>query len=364
MMHWQETARILHSLGKLTEAGRRAVLATVVRIHGSVYRRPGAKLLVADDGVMDGSVSGGCLEADVREHALNVMRTGIARLLHYDTGTDDTTPFGLGLGCNGTVDVFVQPADTLQFRAAAARMVTLLQGDGAFSISTVVAGEREPGLGALLVTGANGKLAGTTGDAALDRAIAARAAQTQTTGVSELYDLGRVRIFTEVLTPPPELLVCGGGGDAPPLVRFAAEAGFRVAVVDHRPAYLDGSRYPTGTRLIEARWDNASVALPLGARTHAVVMTHSLTHDRGWVQRLLASPVAYIGVLGPRTRLEDILRHIDVAGDERLFGPVGLDLGAEGPEQIALSIVAELLGVWSRREPGHLRERHGVIHAG
>jgi len=130
MMHWQETARVLHSLGKLTEAGRRAVLATVVRIHGSVYRRPGAKLLVADDGVMDGSVSGGCLEADVREHALNVMRTGIARLLHYDTGTDDTTPFGLGLGCNGAVDVFVQPADTLQFRAAAARMVTLLQGDG------------------------------------------------------------------------------------------------------------------------------------------------------------------------------------------------------------------------------------------
>jgi xanthine/CO dehydrogenase XdhC/CoxF family maturation factor len=364
MIHWQETARLLRRLDASVAAGRRAVLATVVHIVGSVYRRPGAKLLIADDGTMQGSVSGGCLEADVREHALNVLRTGIPRLLHYDTGTDDTTPFGLGLGCNGTVDVFVQPADTPSFCAAASRISALLQGDHAFCISTVIADEKPERLGALLVSGTNGKLTGTTGDAAVDRAIITRAAQAQTTGVPTLADVGHGRVFLDVLTPPPELLVFGGGADAPPLARFATEAGFRVAVVDHRPAYLDASRYPAGTTLIEARWDTTSVTVPLGTRTHAVVMTHSITHDREWVRRLLGSPVAYIGLLGPRARLEDILRQIDVPGDDRLFGPVGLDLGAEGPEQIALSVVAELLGVWSRREPGHLRERQGVIHAG
>ena len=362
MTNWQETSRILTALGPMIAAGRGAALATVVRIRGSAYRRPGAKLLIADDGAMAGSVSGGCLEADVREVALSVIRTRAPRLLHYDTGTDDQTPWGLGLGCNGVVDIFVQPATAAELREAVGTVATLLQGDASFAVSTIVRGA--VGLGRVLVVGAEGKLAGSTTDAALDHAIAARARSILGAGDSQLYELEPIRVFTEVQVPPPNLLILGAGEDARPLARFAAEAGFRVTVVDHRPAYLEPGQYPPGTRLVPARSDDGSHDLPLGPRTYAVVKTHSLTHDREWVRRLLASEVPYIGVLGPRARIEEMLRQLGAESNDRVFGPVGLDLGAEGPEQIALSITAELLAAWSGREPGHLRERQGVIHAG
>src|SRR5262245_35221981 len=136
MKHWQETARLLRTLEQLAEKGQKAALATVVRIRGSAYRRPGAKMLIADDGAMLGSVSGGCLEADVREVALTVVRDGVPRMLHYDTGGDDTSPFGLGLGCNGAVDIFVQPATSADARATARRIAVLLVGDAACTART------------------------------------------------------------------------------------------------------------------------------------------------------------------------------------------------------------------------------------
>lgn len=362
MKHWQETSRILQALARLVGEGRGAALATVVRIQGSAYRRPGAKMLIADDGAMAGCVSGGCLEADVREVALSVIRNGTPRLLHYETGADDQTPWGLGLGCNGAVDIWVQPATAPEAQEATACLRALLQGDTHFTVSTIVGGS--VGLGRLLVVGPEGKLAGSTENGSLDRAIATRARALLAEGTSQLYDLDPVTVFTEVLLPPPSVMILGAGEDARPLAQYAAEAGFRVTVADHRPAYLEAAHYPTGTRLVQARPEEGSADLPLGLRTYAVVKTHSLTHDREWVRWLLASEVPYIGVLGPRARVENVLRQPGAEGHDRVYGPVGLDLGAEGPEQIALSIVAELLAVWSGREPGHLREKEGVIHAG
>lgn len=361
MMHWHETARLLDALGRLLDAGRGAALATVVRISGSAYRRAGAKMLIPDQGPMSGSVSGGCLEADVREAALAVLRTGAPQLLHYDTGADEErTPWGLGLGCNGAVDIFVQPATPPArhvWEASAAR----LRGDTRFAVSTVIRGP--VGVGSVLLVAADGRTTGSTGAAHLDRAIATRAHAVLAAGASQRDELEGAEIFTEVQVPPPHLLVLGAGADVRPLAHYATDAGFRVTVADHRPAFLDGGHYPPDTRLLPARPDDASAPLPLGPRTYAVVKAHSLTHDREWVRRLLASDVPYIGVLGPRARVEEILRQLGAESTDRVFGPVGLDLGAEGPEQIAMSIVAELLAVWSGRQPGHLREKEGVIHA-
>ena len=361
MKHWQETSSILQALAQLAGQQRGAALATVVRIRGSAYRRPGAKMLISDDGAMAGSVSGGCLEADVREVALSVIRNGSPRLRHYDTGADDQMPFGLGLGCNGAVDIFVQLATAPSARETAGHIAARLQGDQPFTVSTIV---EEVGPGRALVVGADGQPAGSTGDVALDRAIAARARDMLAAGASVLYDLGSHKVFTEVLLPPPTLLILGAGEDARPLAAYAAQAGFRVTVVDHRPAYLEPAHYPADIRLIAARPEEHSGDLPLGPHTYAVVKTHSLAHDRDWVARLLASEVPYIGVLGPRERIDDLLHQLGAEGSDRVFGPVGLDLGGEGPEQVALSITAELLAVWSGREPRHLREREGVIHAG
>lgn len=362
MKHWQETSRILQLLARLVEQGRGAALATVVHIQGSAYRRPGAKMLIADDGGMAGSVSGGCLEADVREVALSVIRLGAPQLLHYDTGADDQTPFGLGLGCNGAVDIFVQRATAPDVLETSRRIMPLLEGDAAFAVSTLVRGAA--GLGRSLVVGKYGKHTGSTGDASLDRMIAARASELLGTGISQLHDLETHQVFTEVQLPPPSLLVLGAGEDTRPLVACAADVGFRVTVVDHRPAYLTPDHYPTGTRLVEARSDSTISDLPLGPRAYAVVKTHSLEHDREWVRRLLDSHVPYIGVLGPRARIDDVLRDLGAEENDRVFGPVGLDLGADGPEQIAVSVVAELLALLSGREPGHLRSKEGAIHAG
>ncbi len=171
-------------------------------------------------------------------------------------------------------------------------------------------------------------------------------------------------MFTDVLVPPLKLLVCGAGEDARPLVAVASAAGFRVCVADPRSAYLTAQRLPEAWKLLLLHPEDDSAVLPGDGETYAVVMTHSLERDTKWVRRLLATNVPYIGVLGPRARTLKILEELGASGNERVFGPVGLDLGADGPEQVALSIVAELLTVWSGREPRHLREREVAVHVG
>src|SRR5256885_3661043 len=187
MKHWQETSRILQLLLSRAEQGRAAALATVIHIEGSAYRRPGAKMLILDDGAMLGSISGGCLEADVREVALSVMHSGEPRLLHYDTGTDYQLPFSLGLGCNGSVDVFVQRAvpDLLEIAAPVTR---LLQGDDAFAVCTVIRGPRA--IGRSVVVGSRGERFGSTGDVNLDHRIATDANQVFAMGAPQRQDSG------------------------------------------------------------------------------------------------------------------------------------------------------------------------------
>jgi xanthine/CO dehydrogenase XdhC/CoxF family maturation factor len=361
MKHWQETSRILQLLPELTRQGRTAALATVIHIEGSAYRRPGAKMLILDDGAMLGSISGGCLEADVREVALSVMRGGDPCLLHYDTGTEYQLPFGLGLGCNGSVDIFVQRAapDLLEISG---RVTRLLQGDDPFAVCTVIRGPRA--IARSVAVTSRGERFGSTGEVNLDQRIATNANGLLELGLSQRQDLGGYEVVFDLQMPPPSLVVFGAGEDSRPLAKCAADVGFRVTVVDHRPAYLSPDNYPADTRLVEARADTDTPDIHLGPFTYAVVKTHSVEHDRKWVARLLASDVPYIGVLGPRARTEEILRELRMENDERIFGPIGIDLGADGPEQIAVSIVAELLARVSGREPMHLRQRESAIHVG
>jgi xanthine/CO dehydrogenase XdhC/CoxF family maturation factor len=335
--HWWETSRIFDRIRALDASGRPAALATVVRIAQSAYRRPGAKLLIEVDGTMMGGVSGGCLEADVREVGLATLRGEPPRLLHYDTGADEDAVWGLGLGCNGAVDVFVQPANAAFLRAVVEPTLARLHADQRFAIVTTVEG---PHAGRASVR-----------DVRADEEA------------SHLDDTSAGRAFTEVLEPPPHLVICGGGADAVPLVRFASECGFRVTLVDHRDAYLAPEGLPDATRRVLRRPEAGIDGLPASAKTYVVVKMHALTHDESWTRAFFGTEVAYIGLLGPRDRTDGIISAIGTP-DERVFGPVGLDLGADGPEQIAASIVAELLAVHAGRAPAHLRDRAGAIHAG
>jgi xanthine dehydrogenase accessory factor len=371
MKHWQELA---HIAGRVVRLGRDArpdqspaavaAIALVTRIEGSAYRRPGARLLIERGEGVSGGVSGGCLEEDVRRVGGRVIERGRSRLLHYDTGEDERQVWGLGLGCNGQVDLVVQPI-AVEALDLFARVEALLAGDAAFALSTLV---EEDGPGGFVVVGESGPLGRAFGpgagvEAGAIEAIAAAALLARRSG---LQPLGTRQVFTEVLRPPPTLLICGAGDDARPLCAFATAVGFRAVVADHRPAYLTGERFPGAHRLLRLRAERAAAELPLTGETFAVVKTHSFEHDRKWVTWLLsADPAAvpYLGLLGPRSRSEKILAELGGAGRERVFAPVGLDLGADGPEQVALSVVSELLAVWSGRGGRHLRERKGSLHA-
>jgi xanthine dehydrogenase accessory factor len=362
MNHWKETAEIVARLAELEAAGRRAALALVVQIVGSAYRRPGAKFLIEESGETLGSVSGGCLEADVREVAREVVATGRPNLRHYSTGTDEDVVWGLGLGCNGSVDVLVQPATAGPLAAQTGRLRALLAGDEPVVVATVLDGEE---VGAVLLVEPDGTARGSLGTAEGDAAAVEHARRLAPDGRSAVHQVAGRSVFFEVLPPPPHLVVCGAGDDARPLVAYAADAGFRVTVLDHRPALLSPSWFPQAARLVQAR-PETDIALPPPVRSLAVVKSHSLSHDREWVRRLLAAGVPYVGVLGPRRRTEAILGEIGAAGtpaQTRVFGPVGLDLGADGPRQVALAIVAELLAFLAGREPRHLFEREEPIHA-
>jgi xanthine/CO dehydrogenase XdhC/CoxF family maturation factor/CTP:molybdopterin cytidylyltransferase MocA len=332
MKHWMETAEIAGRVEALAVAGRRAAIATVIRIEGSSYRRPGAKLLIEEDGQTLGGVSGGCLEADVRDIALEIIRSGAPRLLHYDTGADDRTIWGLGLGCNGSVDIFVQPATEPAMLESLREIRARLERASPFAISTIV--DSRVGVGHMTVS------------------------DVVTPHARSRVDVdGSQTLFTEVLRPPPRLIVCGAGDDARPLVAFASAAGFAVTVVDHRQAFLSAERFPTAQRLFHFRPDDNVEALAVDARTLVVVKTHSFGHDRDWLKVFLESSASYIGLLGPRARADEMLGQLGAAADRRIFAPVGLNVGADGPEQIAVSVVGELLAVISSQPSGHLRER-------
>ncbi len=334
MKYWQETYQVFSEMARLAAAGRNSALAEIIKLEGSAYRQPGAKLLVRDDGTMIGNVSGGCLENDVREIALDVMKTGKPRRVHYDTSGRDDIVWGMGVGCNGKVDILVQPAAGL--RDVLQPVLKLLEGDRPFALA----------------------MRTDTGETSV---VAENFQSLEKIG--EIFpNIGKSEIYTEILQPPPHLVVCGAGDDAMPMVRLAAEAGFRVTVVDHRPAYLAPERFPGAWRRVQARPEEAAGQIPAGANTLVVVKSHILNNDKGWVNRFAAADVPYIGLLGARSRRDDILSDLNAEQRKRVYGPVGLDLGAQGPEQIAVSIVAELMAVWSKRKPQHLRDRAHPIH--
>jgi xanthine/CO dehydrogenase XdhC/CoxF family maturation factor len=358
--HWVETAAILGQLTRLIEGGKSAALATVVRIAGSAYRRPGAKLLIEDSGITHGGVSGGCLESDVRAQGLEILRGAPNRLLHYDTGSDEETLWGLGLGCEGAVDVYVQRIDASWMDGPGKQMRELLGAGIPFAPITLLAG---PLAGRTFVL-AKSALSGSSGSAETDREILHRASLLlEGDGGGQMLELGGDAAFVDVLRPPPRLFIFGAGDDARPLGSLATQAGFEVTVVDHRPAYLTPERFPPPLRLALRRPGDGLSGIPfsISRRNFAVVQTHALAHDRDWLRALAGQPLAYIGLLGPRARKEHVLRELSLDG-VNLFAPVGIDIGADGPEQVAVSIVAELLAVHARRDPSHLRARLGGIH--
>ena len=361
---------MLAAIESLSAKGERMALATIVAVRGSTYRRPGARLLVPEDGAPVGNLSGGCLEGDVADLARVVMEEGRARLAGWDLTAEDDAVWGLGLGCNGAIDVFVEPAEQAAQVAGALR--TALEEERPISVVTVLESSR-PGVGsgARLIVRPDGQTQGSLGDAEVDAEAAHAADALLRKERSELRSLADdVRAFVEVLDPPIRLVVCGAGHDAIPLVRAASVLGWSVVVVDDRPAFLTTDRFPGARSFVEIENpSDTAKAAAVDQRTFAVVMTHHFLRDKEYARSLLGSPAPYVGMLGPAARTERLLAELrdeGVAIDEetrsRIHAPAGLDLGGEGPEEIAQAILAEIVAVKRRRGAGFLRDRQGPIH--
>ena len=367
---------IVAALSRAATAGDSVVLATVVRVTGSSYGGVGARMVIGTDGSTIGLVSGGCLESDLAEHARRVYATGRAEIVTYDTRDDDDAPWGLGLGCNGLIEVLLEPLPPPRGRDVAALIDRALAADLPSVIATVIrVTDSETGLATVgshaLLGRPNVQSVGEWGsgsglaDAAkhVDEALAA--------GRRGLVrELGPIEVAFEVVMPSVRLIVCGTGPDAAPVARIASQLGWDVTVVDHRPlTNAHSSRFP-GAHVVEcAEALRLADAVALTPRSAAVVMSHHFARDRDYVQALLTADVAYLGVLGPRARTERMVTELTTGNarpptiGDRFFAPVGLDLGGEGPDAIALAIISQVSAVTSGRAGGHLRDRRAPLHA-
>ncbi|WP_132058826.1 XdhC family protein [Halorussus amylolyticus] len=352
--------------------GTETAVATVTGVEGAAYRRPGAKMVLGDDAT--GAITAGCLEGPVAELAERAVADGPLRQTFDLTDEDDTWSFGLG--CNGVIDVLVEPADG-SFSLALARADT---GERA-ALLTVVGGDASAldgtTVGARVLVDSTGDVETTDARPAIPDDVLAGVRETArefaATGRSDTVavetEAGTVEAFVDGYAPVPEFLVFGSDNDVRPVSRLARDAGFRVTVASARGARADPERFPAAHRVEATRPPEVTDLVDRPADTYAVVMSHNFVDDRLALAALLDTEISYVGLMGPRKRFEEMRDAMAEAGVElsasdrdRISTPVGLDLGGGEPTQVALSVVTEALAVANGREGGRLSSHEGPIH--
>jgi xanthine dehydrogenase accessory factor len=357
-------ADVMASIRRGIDADETPVLATIVGVEGSAYRGPGAKMLVAGDTGL-GSITAGCLEDVLLDLAAEVRAEGCPRVEQFDlTGDDDA--WGLGVGCNGVIDVLLEPLDgslrpALDAYEAGREAVVYTVVDADYSAAPI--GERA------VAVGDDPMPADPPAWFGEDLVEAAR--ECRRAGDSEAVECarpgGRVAVFVDHVTPPADLVVFGTGHDVRPVIELAHQVDFRVTVAGFRGAAATDERFPAADTVRSLSPAQIRSELDLDSDTYTVVMTHNFVDDAIAVGELLDSDVPYVGLMGPAERFEEIVEEWRSEGREpsaadlrRLYTPVGLDLGGGTPYQIAHSIVAELLAVRYGKTPMHLRDDGGL----
>jgi len=324
-------------------AGRALALGVLVRTAGSTYRKPGALILIAANGEYAGLLSGGCLEGDLREHAQAVITSGTARPVRYDLRGEDELLWGLGIGCEGDLQILLLRAGPDNAWQPLAHLADALARHAVTAVGIVVDSAR-PGLprGTLVLPAP----ARPAHPALAAPAVQAALAQAAGDGHTRWVDGDAFQLFVLPLRLPPRILVLGAGPDAAPVADFAARLNWKVTLADHRPAYAVGAHFPTAERVLHAAPARLPDALDLGQFSAAVIMSHHLVSDLAYLRLLAPTSVGYIGLLGPAARRDRLLAQLTEAEADavrpRLRAPVGLALGGRAPESVALAIVAQV----------------------
>ena len=327
--------------------GERLALATVIHVDGSAPRSEGAKMAISDSGKIAGSVSGGCVESAVAEEAAAVMRSGVPSIARY--GINRNMMWDVGLSCGGAIDVFIEPLD--------APLPSWPSGAGA--LCTVVRGPVH--VGEKIAVASDGTSAGSFADAALQVAALAAAASQIQSGASATVPAGDYQLFIDVSIPRPQALLVGAVHIAAALAPMATHAGFAVTVVDPRPALCNRERFPGAVHLMVEWPQDALERIVLDEHTYVAVLTHDEKFDDPTLVRALPSRARYVGAIGSRTtqalrRARLIESGVAADAVDRLRGPIGLDIGARSPEEIAVAILAEMIAAKYDRVGTPLRD--------
>ncbi|WP_161887898.1 XdhC family protein [Pontibacter russatus] len=371
----KEVQDIVAAYDEAQREGRQTALATVVHVLGSSYRRPGARMLVTDDGKLTGAISGGCLEGDALRKARLVMARQQALLATYDTTDEDDAKLGVGLGCNGIIQILIEPIDPANPLNPIQLLKTFLRHRQTAVLVTLfsLAHRKAEQPGTCFLMEQNGYIKGhALADKTLQAALEAQAKEALQTGASSFvaYDDGQqLTSFVEVLKPPVALVVVGAGNDAIPLVQLADVLGWEITVVDGRANYATAARFPLAKRVLVAKPELLLAHISPDNLTAFVLMTHNYNYDSAVLRQILPLQPPYIGSLGPKKKLGRMLEELEGEGvpvteaqRQVLYGPTGLDIGSETSEEIALSIIAEIKAVFSRRSGAPLRDKPDVIH--
>jgi len=369
----KEIKDIIKAYDEATKLGKQTALATVVHVEGSSYRRPGARMLVTEDGNLTGAISGGCLEGDALRKALLVMTENRTMLVTYDTNDEDDAKFGMGLGCNGIIQVLIEPIDKEKdtnpaqlLKAVAEKrqqavLVTL------FSLQDKKA--KQPGT-CLLIKEDNTTIIGSPELKEIVIADAETALASKSSSFKNYISANEnLTAFIEFIQPAVSLIIIGAGNDTISLAGIAEILGWETTIVDGRANYAKADRFPSACQILVSKPEDVLQQIVIDEQTVFALMTHNYNYDMAMLKELVSRDVVYVGLLGPKKKLDRIINELKENGQElsatqlaTIHGPVGLDIGAETSEEIALSIVAEIKAVLSKKEGRELKNIIETIH--
>lgn len=371
----KEIRDIIRSYDEAQRQGKRAALATVVHVEGSSYRRPGARMLITEDGHLTGAISGGCLEGDAMRKALHVINEQRAALVTYDTMDEDDATIGIGLGCNGIIQVLIEPIlphlplhpIALLKKVASTRQTAVLATF--FSLQD----RRQPQPGTQLCLGQDQQAHGTCPLPSLEHHWREEAEGVLLGSASRWVNYptpaGEVTTFYELVSPAITLVIVGAGNDVVPLVEMADILGWETKVVDGRANYAQPARFEKACQVLVAKPAQVLQQIPLDDHTFFALMTHNYNYDKAMLHELCSHQARYIAMLGPKKKLARILDEFQAEGRPlsptqlaTVFSPAGLDIGAETSQEIALSILAEIRAFISHRQGTSLRHKAQPIH--
>ncbi len=372
----KEITEIINAFDKAQSEGRQTALVTLVHVDGSSYRRPGARMLVTDTGELTGAISGGCLEGDALNKALQSLHQQKNMLVTYDTTDEDDAVLGLGLGCNGIIQVLIQPVDNIQQNGPLQLIKKIVAGRGNNVLVTLftLGNRKADQAGTVIIRDDEGIKYLREVEPSIKKMLEHDINESFSNKKSSFRNYktagSELTAYIEFIPPPVSLVIVGAGNDAEPVVAMASILGWQVTLIDDgRDKNTKVGRFTGSCQLMVAKPEEVLKNIVLDDNTVFLLMTHNFNYDKAMLRELLPKKVRYIGVLGPAKKMDRMLRELETEGNEyneqqleAVHSPVGLDLGAESPEEIALSMIAEIKAVLAGRTGSPLRNNGDVIH--